>query len=423
MRKFLFFGLFFHLIFSQSFERWYGYQGDEKGYFAFDPTGEGRYFIICGTTNSFNVGRITPKPYLLKIDGYGNLLREETLPFFGEAYCINQTNDGGYIVTGKYTENFDLFLAKVDSNFHLRWLRIYGYNYEDWGKYVIQTNDGGYLVTGSTRNYSGNYIYDIYVIKTDSLGNREWERIIGSSQPTYDDHGKYCCETNDNNFLVIGIYGGSATTNFYAIFIKLDRNGNTIWQTISTQPQLTQGGTKTSDNCFVSVGGGGVGYFSIIKVDNNGNIIFQNNVYYTSGVHAIIEENNKFIVTGSNTNLDLFVLKTRENATDTEWVKVYSPTNYDFHEGNSIQKTKNGYIICGYSWNYNGAAPDTGDIYVIRTDTFGMINLYEDKKEIKINKVKKEIYNIFGQKVNLKKMKKGIYYLKENLYFKKIIIL
>jgi hypothetical protein len=422
MKKSFFIIIWFTLIFSQTFERWYGHDGDDKGYFAIDPTGEGKYFIVAGATNSFTSGQITPKPYLLKIDSLGNLLKEETLPFFGEAYCVNKCQDGGYILTGKYIENFDLFLCKVDTNFRLQWLRTYGYQYEDWGEYVCPTADGGYLVTGSTRSYSGNYIYDIYVIKTDSLGNRQWERIFGHPQPSYDDHGKYCCETNDNNFLIIGNYGGSAVSDFYAIFIKLDNNGNPVWQRVSNSPQLTKSGTKTADNCFVSVGGRAAGYFNIIKVDNNGNILFENNIFYTSGAHAIIEEDNRFVITGSNSNLDLFILKTNEGGSQISWVREYGPTNFDFHQGNSITKTKSGYLVCGYSWNYNGPAPDTGDVYLIRSDTFGLVFLKE-KSKIKVNRQEKEtIYNIFGQKVESKKVKKGVYYLREKAIFKKVII-
>ena len=86
---------------------------------------------------------------------------------------VAQTSDGGYIVAG-YTYSYgagsrDLYLVKTDSLGDTLWTRTYGGTDWDGGRSVAQTSDGGYIVAGWTWSY-GAGSYDVYLIKTDSLG-------------------------------------------------------------------------------------------------------------------------------------------------------------------------------------------------------------------------------------------------------------
>jgi len=148
----------------------YGGGVTDYGY-AVRQTTDGGY-IVSGSTESFGAG--WTDVYLIKTDVNGDTLWTKTygggVTDYG--YAVEQTIDGGYIVAGLTLSfgagNFDVYLIKTDVNGDTLWTRTYGGGGSDNSRVVDQTTDGGYIVTGLI--FSGGW-YDMYLIKTDSNGN------------------------------------------------------------------------------------------------------------------------------------------------------------------------------------------------------------------------------------------------------------
>ena len=119
-------------------------------------------------------------------------------------YGLEQTLDGSYILAG-YTTSFgaggeDVYLIKTDANGDTLWTRTYGGASYDRGFAIRQTNDNGFIIVGMTYSF-GSGQGDVYLIKTDSLGNQLWTQTYGGDSV---DYGTSVQQTSDNGYVVVG---------------------------------------------------------------------------------------------------------------------------------------------------------------------------------------------------------------------------
>ena len=158
-------------------------------------------FIICGQTSSNGWDIL-----LFKTNQNGDTLWTQTYggSNWETAYGFDQTSDGGFIICGS-TKSFgngekDLFLIKTNSNGELIWQKYLGGINNDVGEKVKQASDGGYIVVGQTQSF-GNGDRDIWLIKTDILGDTIWTKKLGNN---YDDFGYSVTESSDNGYVITG---------------------------------------------------------------------------------------------------------------------------------------------------------------------------------------------------------------------------
>jgi len=121
-----------------------------------------------------------------------------------EPYSIQQTSDGGYIVTG-YTISYgagsdDIWVLKLDSAGSQIWAKTFGGAGSENASSVQQTTDGGYIVAGYTTSYGAGG-GDIWMLKLNSSGNQVWAQTFGGTQT---DAASSVQQTTDGGYIVAG---------------------------------------------------------------------------------------------------------------------------------------------------------------------------------------------------------------------------
>jgi len=246
-------------ISSQDTIQWqktYGGYNDDKAY-SIAETSDGGY-IVCGNTNSPDgdvMGFHGATDYwVIKLDSIGNLIWNKCYGGTADetANSILQTYDGGYIVCG-FTDspdgdvtgltkditgknNYVIWIVKTDTSGEIQWEKTFGGMQSDYGYSIIQTKDSGYAIFGTGdmgRNDSGYYFYDDYwLIKIASDSTIQWQQTYGGRD--YDE-ASTMTQTKDGGFLLTGytlsddyeVYGNHG--GYDAWIVKTDAIGTLQW--------------------------------------------------------------------------------------------------------------------------------------------------------------------------------------------------
>jgi len=225
----------------------------------------------------------------------------------------------------------DIFFAKLDSNGNWLWAKQAGGTSDDSGNSIAIDNNGNSYVTGyfrgsatfGTTTLTSSGDYDIYIAKLDSNGNWFWAKKAGG---TSSDGGNSIAIDNNGNSYVTGYFSDSATfgtttltsSGDYDIYIaKLDSNGNWFWA-------KKAGGTSSDGGNSIAVDANGNSYVTgsfsgsatfgtttltssgdddifVAKLDINGNWLWakQTGGSYSDGGSSIaVDVNGNSYVTG-----------------------------------------------------------------------------------------------------------------------------
>lgn len=249
---------------------------------AVQQTADGGY-IIAGYTGSFGPG--DPDVYLLKIDAMGNLTWSKTYGGIqgDKAWAVKQTADGGYIVAG-ITSSFgvttdgsynDVFLIKTNAIGAVTWVKTYGKDGDDWGYGVTQTYDGGYAVTGLASQSSSDPGSEVYLIKTDAIGDTLFTKSFGGGNY---DQGLAIVQTSDSGLAIGGsTYSfGKGAGDMY--LIKTNKSGSLLFNSTfgGGANDFTYAINQTADSGFALIAytnsyGVDSSSFYLVKTDKTGN--------------------------------------------------------------------------------------------------------------------------------------------------------
>ncbi|MFW6040239.1 MAG: hypothetical protein ACOC85_00200 [Thermoplasmatota archaeon] len=134
------------------------------------------------------------------------------------------------------------------------WSRNYGGEYHDIAYEVLLSEDGGYLLVGYSNSVSPNKRYQVFIVKTNSNGYTEWTKDIGGD---YSDRAFAATKTADGGYAIAGSttsYGGRDNEDFY--LIKIDNEGNLEWENNfgGDHNEIAYDVIQTSDGGYILVG-------------------------------------------------------------------------------------------------------------------------------------------------------------------------
>ena len=271
-------------------------------------------FMLAGSVRSSSGSDITDPPYttnpintdywVIKIDSLGNKVWDKRYGWTGseECYNVKQTSDGNYLLIGwtasyaggSITQpdrgSYDYWVVKIDPQGNKLWDKRYGSDSQggsvlsDDNWHAKLTPDGGFIMGGTSNGDEINFErsevskgeYDYWIIKCDSLGNKQWDRSLGGAQTEYFgdiellSDGSYVI-TGSSNSQVSGDKTQANWSSFYDYWvIRLRANGTKLWDVRwgGSQDEGSAGCAVLNNNSYV-VSGGSVSPVSGNKTQNN----------------------------------------------------------------------------------------------------------------------------------------------------------
>ncbi|MFN8166563.1 MAG: T9SS type A sorting domain-containing protein [Bacteroidia bacterium] len=405
-------------------------------------------FILGGTSESDETGdkseptRGGADYWVVKTDAYG--IKQWDARFGGslddEFATLAVTSDGGYILGGtssspvsgdktqanwdtSYHAYGDYWIVKIDASGHKQWDKRFGGIYQEDLTSVVQTLDGGYLLGGYSESFvSGDKSQgsqggpDFWIVKTDANGNKLWDKRFGGNR---NDQLHSLQQTRDGGYILAGytwsdptgdITGAMRGTAAYCDYwiVKIDAYGNKLWDKRyggSQNDNLVSiiqcddngyflGGYSYSgisgDKTQASYSTGSIADFWVIRVDANGNILWDRdlggtmnedefgNVMQTEDKGLLVCGSSYSGINGTKTEANLgpeqsWLLKLDQSG-NLLWDKTFFTPGHD--EGCSVVQCKDGgYVIANMSNGNTGgyktednrdAAGVTGDYWIVK---------------------------------------------------------
>ena len=262
----------------------YGGSDDDRGADLIETSDGGFALLGYSSSSDLDVSQNAGSQdfWVLKVDASGNTMWQKSFGYSGldAGKTLVETNDNGLLITGvldvtasggqgnsrnsQRHAGGDIWAIKLNRNGAKEWSKYYGGSFTDTPLGVVKTNDNGFIIAGSSdsndvdiTNNKGSY--DFWILKISSTGSLVWEKNFGGSEI---DEARAITTTNDGNFIVVGDTRSSdkdVTNNNGAAdlwILKISPEGNLISQkTIGASGfDVARSISKTQDNGFVVAG-------------------------------------------------------------------------------------------------------------------------------------------------------------------------
>jgi hypothetical protein len=253
--------------------------GDDEGH-AICVLTDG-YAIAGSCIREEGFGHMGMDVWFFKIDDAGNKISgsdrfyDSPMPGWYRAYAMEQTRDGGFIMTGRAEPNA-VSVIRISEDGAVQWSYAYGTGV-GYAVRQAKSPDNGFIVAGSTTPFDSEES-DVLIIKLDPAGNLQWGKAVGGPGR---DVGKGIALTPDGGYLIAGV-----TTSFsYSEYdymredvylISLAANGKIRWQKVKGQsPDNSESAAAiqaTADGGYI-VTGSSQAQVMLAKFDKNGETV------------------------------------------------------------------------------------------------------------------------------------------------------
>lgn len=295
---------------------------------------------------------------------------------YDEGRFIRQTSDGGFILTGS-TQSYgagksDLWLLKLTNEGDIEWEKTFGGIDHDAGESVIETTDGGFIAVGRTQSF-GRGERNIWLIKTDSKGNKQWGKTYGGNGNS---GGSYISYANEGNFLIAGSISKENSDDVAdsdIIILKVNNNGEILWEkTFGGNEYLSADygiSVKVLDDGDLILVGVIYTYGLydtkglIIKLDKDGNTLWEKQIDKIWPRDIFINSDGRLLISG-DIDGDLLILELDDKG-ETKNLKVFKSNSRE-RGGNIWKMNDNGYLVVVSIY---GNGKRKWDAVIIRTDS------------------------------------------------------
>ena len=341
---------------NEQWNRTFGTSSWDTGYSG-KQVNDGSYIVI-GTTKSYGAGG--QDAWLIKTDSNGNEQWNKTYGGsdndWGSSVC--QTGDGGYILTGDTRSygpgGYDIWLIKTDNYGNEQWNKTYGESSsDDTGYSIQQTTDGGYIVTGTKTSFQTG-LTDIWLIKTDINGSMQWNMTFGGDG---DDWSYSVDQTYNGAYIITGFTDsyGSGSLDFW--LIKVAGENQPPFSPIIEGSTLCRVGVEYEYNFSLSDPDDNLMY---LKIDwRDGNITGWLGPYQSG---QVVKINNTWFSVGE---FDIRAKAKDIYGAESEWSDILIVTIVEGDPPNmpDIRGPTNGKPEMGYEYSFVSEDPDGDDIY------------------------------------------------------------
>jgi gliding motility-associated-like protein len=240
------------------------------------------------------------------------------------------------------------------------------------------TPDGGYVMTGLVSEGASTINYHPFIIKVNCKGQEVWSKNFGLTQSTANIGAKIIV-TQDSGFVMINNLG--VYTNYNGWIVRLDKNGNLIWQkllNLSVGNDVVTDIKETSDGHFIlSANVKNTPDIGLVKLDSLGNLIWCKtfgNIGLSDESSSLIEtQDGNYLITGKYFSMgyaNAFLLKTDTSGT-LQWLKCYGDT-LQACNGFALKELGNGDILLGGSTTLlKPSFSSFGDNFLLKLNSLG----------------------------------------------------